>query len=233
MIFNIRIAIISITRDRLFYTRTCFETLQRLSGYPYYHIIIDNGSTDGTVDWLEDNYFENGGSHHVTYLENNKGIGYAWNLGLEKAREYNADLIIKMDNDCEVVTPGILREIVQIYGTMENSERWALSPKVGGIYYQPKLGSSIWVGNHEISKTGHIGGLFYITPARMIRGFSFATNMPKARGYDTYISSFVAGKGNNIGYIQTLHVNHFETTAGQAERYPEYFQRKKIEECTR
>jgi len=47
-----KIAIYTLTRDRLQYTQDCFSSLWQNAGMPFDHYIVDNGSEDGTVEWL-------------------------------------------------------------------------------------------------------------------------------------------------------------------------------------
>jgi len=41
-----KIAIYTLTGDRLEYTKYCFDLLQKKAGYSYDHYIADNGSTE-------------------------------------------------------------------------------------------------------------------------------------------------------------------------------------------
>jgi GT2 family glycosyltransferase len=72
-----KIAIYTLTRDRIEYTKKCFQSLQENAGYSYDHYIIDNGSKDGTADWLkEGNYTK------VIYNPENVGISNGSNQAL-------------------------------------------------------------------------------------------------------------------------------------------------------
>jgi GT2 family glycosyltransferase len=48
----VRIAVVTLTRDRLEYTKHCFETLRVNAGCDYDHFVLDQGSGDGTAEWL-------------------------------------------------------------------------------------------------------------------------------------------------------------------------------------
>ena len=45
-------SIVIVTHNELEYTRQCLSSVQRLTDEPYELIVVDNGSTDGTVDYL-------------------------------------------------------------------------------------------------------------------------------------------------------------------------------------
>ncbi len=90
-----RIAVLTLTRDRLDYTQHCFQTLQEFAGCDFDHYVLDQGSTDDTVDCLVGEY----GKAHVTERrrdgetargsacerENGSGHGSAHGSGTKKA----------------------------------------------------------------------------------------------------------------------------------------------------
>ena len=75
------IAVLSLTRDRLPYTQHCFATLRENAGCEYDHYVLDQGSTDGTGDWLRDHM-----DIAPVILMENIGINRALNLMLEVDR---------------------------------------------------------------------------------------------------------------------------------------------------
>lgn len=222
-----KVAIYTITRDRLEYTKHCFHVLKRKAGYPYDHFIVDNGSTDGTQEWLKDNFQED----RLILLTENKGISLASNLALDKIGD-KYDLIIKMDNDCEVEYEGLLDRIVRIYENMPPLRNLMLSPKVNGLVHQPFRYGKTMVDDCEIGLTNIVGGLFHVIPAKIYQQFRYNEYLPYAKGQDENICNWFKLQGGEVGYIEPISVNHYETTNGQAKRYPEYFERKKIEETT-
>jgi glycosyltransferase involved in cell wall biosynthesis len=73
----------------------------------YEIIVVDDGSTDGTVLWLEDQ--KNNFPHVVVFCQNHQGAAIARNLGVTKAQ---GDFIIFIDSDL-VVTPCFLQSHAQ------------------------------------------------------------------------------------------------------------------------
>jgi len=144
-----RIAVYTLTRDRLEYTKHCFETLMANAGLPYDHFVVDNGSTDGTPQWLREN---ESSFKHITLLPENIGISKASNLMLDEIMKGGYDLIIKMDNDCEVLSDNILRDVVEIYWQILNPrDQMILSPRVMGINKQPHRVKSINILSYTIA----------------------------------------------------------------------------------
>jgi glycosyltransferase involved in cell wall biosynthesis len=105
-----KVVIFTLTMNRLKYTKESFATLKKTAGYPYTHVIVDNGSTDGTKKWIEknfDNYILN---------ESNQGISIASNQALELISEsLEADIIVKFDNDAYCLTDNWLLKMVDIW----------------------------------------------------------------------------------------------------------------------
>jgi glycosyltransferase involved in cell wall biosynthesis len=75
------------------------QTSSQFSGYEV--VVVDDGSTDGTVDWLDSQTFP----HVKLYCQDHKGAAAARNLGVEKAI---GDTIIFIDSDL-VVTDVFLK----------------------------------------------------------------------------------------------------------------------------
>lgn len=219
-----RIAVYTLTRDRAAYTEHCFNMLWQNAGLPFDHFVIDNGSTDGTVEWL----YSNAKRFRKIVLEpDNTGISYASNLALDIIGN-GYDLIVKLDNDCEIVTPGLFADMVKVY---EFAGRpLLLSPRVEGINRQPKRAYTIHAGGYEIGRTGIVGGLCHWLPAATYQRYRYPETLPKAWGQDDDLCAWCYKQNIEMGYVEALTVNHYEGTDAQAKRFPFYFTRKAIEE---
>jgi glycosyltransferase involved in cell wall biosynthesis len=217
-----KVAILTLTRDRLDFTKHCFKTLQNKAGYLYDHYVHDNGSTDGTAMWLLGQLLTS-----VYISSENLGIACGMNELRETIRGKGYDLVIKFDNDCEVVSDNILKEVVEMYEKCPELQSWALTPRTEGLRNQPRRGLDTYNFNgNTVKPAGIIGGIFKIMPAKMFFSYRNNEELPKASGNDSYFSTL----GYRMGYIENLTVNHYLTTDGQAKRYPEYFKRKHEEE---
>lgn len=227
-----RIAIYTLTRERLEYTQRSFALLKQMAGVEYDHYVVDNGSKDGTREWLMENAEQ---FKHLTLFSENKGISQGSNSALyaifaeEEITMRRYDLIIKMDNDCEVATVGLLSKICHLYEALgEEWDKYVLSPRVEGINSQP---SRIKELPNEIGQTAIIGGLFHIVPGSVYHRYgSYPLDVPKAKGQDDDFCAWVNKQGMVVGYIENLLVKHMDTTDGQCQKFPEYFKRKWDEE---
>ena len=109
------------------YLENCFLSLQELD-YPkdrFELIIVDNGSTDGSVDFVHHRF------SNIKIIQNEKNLGFAGgnNEGIKKSR---GDIFILLNNDT-TVDKSCLRELIKI---MSNDEKM----KIGGckILYPDK-----------------------------------------------------------------------------------------------
>jgi len=225
----LKIAMYSLTRDRLEYTKKCFEILWGKAGIEFDHYIIDNGSDDGTQDWLHAN------SHHfkqIVFNDKNYGISIASNQALASIfTNHSYDYVVKFDNDCEIVTPNCLKLAIDAMEEVKIlKHKFVASPIVNGIHNQPKQVGNVKTTNFTFWRVGIIGGLFHIVPGLLYSKWKYPTNLPKAWGQDDRFCEWAFKNGYRFGYIEELVVNHYETTGGQAKRFPEYFIRKRKEE---
>jgi glycosyltransferase involved in cell wall biosynthesis len=222
-----RIAIYTLTRDRLFYTQHCFETLRRKAGWVYDHFVVDNGSTDGTVEYLRGEM--NGGRiRECRFNAENLG-NQGGNNQAVKMIGTHYDLTVRMDNDCEVVTDGILDKIVQLFMALDDRHRCIISPRVIGIVNQPQRSYEETWGGFRIGFVARVGGIFRVCPTGVLSQFHWPeAGHSKVFGEEMVCDWFWKGFGR-VAYAEDLVVNHFETTDGQARRYPEYHARKMSE----
>lgn len=117
------VSIIIVNWNGLSQMRECLESLSEISYKNYEVIISDNGSTDGSLQYLAKikNKFPK-----LIIVKNSKNLGYAEgnNVCYEKA---NGELILLLNNDT-IVTPGFLNPLVN---TLLSNK------KIGGV--QPKI----------------------------------------------------------------------------------------------
>ncbi len=213
------VAVISLTRDRLDYTKHCFRKLRENAGIDYGHFVYDNASKDGTPEWLESEYDCVG---YVAGAEN-VGIARALNYLLGVVEEEGGyDVIVNVDNDCEVTVPGTLRVVAEIAANNPGS---LVGPRVDGLRRPPVISCYIDVDGHRVGVTTQIGGIFMPLPP----GWRYPETSNDYGNCDVLISSQAVKQGHIVGQLIDYPVNHYETTNGQEARYPEYFARRRAE----
>jgi glycosyltransferase involved in cell wall biosynthesis len=90
---KIKVSVIIPTYNRLHYIKKCLYALFRQTSREFEIIIVDDGSTDGTYEYLE-------GMRRTDFIllkEKNKGPAAARNLGVKHSK---ADYIAFIDDDC-------------------------------------------------------------------------------------------------------------------------------------
>ena len=90
------ISIIIPVFNLLAYTRECITHIEQYTDLPFELIIIDNGSSDGTKEYLRSL-----SSAKVIYNSENRGVYVAWNQGIKESR---FEHLVIMNNDI-LVTP--------------------------------------------------------------------------------------------------------------------------------
>ncbi len=221
---ELTVAVFSLTKDRLYYTQTCFTSLREKAGYPFYHIVVDNGSKDGTIKWLENEYKPD----HLIKNNENKGISIAQNQAVNYLlKNVKPDIIIAVDNDCLLISDDIIKIIVSMF---KKNRMLCISPYPEGLKDNPGGSPRSTYGNLDgqfMGITNHIGGFFKATSSLpFINGFRWSEDVPKHAFQDIEFSQYLVNHGYTLGYLENLKIEHFESSASQQKRYPEYFQER-------
>ncbi len=96
-------SIVILTYNELEYTKKCVESIQKYTAEPYELIFVDNGSTDGTIEYLQSL-----SGTRVIANPINMGFGAGCNQGIAQA---GGEYIVLLNNDT-VVTEGWLTRMI-------------------------------------------------------------------------------------------------------------------------
>jgi GT2 family glycosyltransferase len=102
-----RVSLVIVTLDGLPFSRLCLETLLgNPTSLPYEAVVVDNGSTDGTVEYLHELAAQD---QRVRVYSNGRNLGFgpAANRGVALAR---GDVLVLLNNDT-IVPPGTLEAL--------------------------------------------------------------------------------------------------------------------------
>lgn len=217
------IAVLTLTRDRLDYTKHCFAALEENAGTEYEHWVLDQGSSDGSAAWLHE---WSTGNRRVLFGLENVGISRGTNHLLDALGSHDFDVIIKADNDCELTTPDTLADIaylVHTYGLL-------LSPVIRGLRQPPAtLGKPLSLGGQLVDEKAQIGGIFLAAPASLYDDFRYSESNPAWGNDDVEVCAYWRAQGGKCGYVQGYEANHFLGTEGQWADQPAYFARTLVE----
>jgi GT2 family glycosyltransferase/glycosyltransferase involved in cell wall biosynthesis len=104
-----RASIIVVTYNNLVFTQECLSSLESHTEYPNFEVIVvDNGSIDGTPDFLT-RWAEGAPNRSAILNDDNKGFAAANNQGLRVA---TGEYLVLLNNDT-FVTPGWLGSLIR------------------------------------------------------------------------------------------------------------------------
>jgi len=226
-----KIAVFSLTYDRLGMTKACFQSLHKTAGAIFDHIVVDNGSKDGTPEYLKE--LEVTYSNlKVIYNEDNKGISIASNQAMDEiVGKY--DLVVKVDNDCLFKTEGWLAKMVEVW---KSYPKIALSCYIEGLKDNPGGAPRmdyLTIKDELIGITQHLGGICRFVDTEAYREFRLNEEDHLHGVQDMEVSQYLMRNGYILGYLENFYAEHCYGTEGQHERFPKYFERRKVEKTTR
>jgi glycosyltransferase involved in cell wall biosynthesis len=222
-----RVAIFTMTYGRLEYTKRMFASLKDSTDYPFDWYVFDQGSDDGTGDWLYEQKKETKQPRWIKLNGQNVGITKGSNALLDAIGD-DYQIIIKTDNDCQFMTKKWLDTMVELW---RRNHMLYMSPYPEGLVDNPggaqRVGNSN-IGPYYVEVTRHVGGLCAVIDARAYKNFRW-TDQFKHGNQDSEASFAFREKGYMPCYIPMHRVWHIDGTSGQKEKYPDYFERRKVE----
>ena len=98
-----KLLIVMVTYNRLDYTKRTLDSLLSTISVPYFLVVADNASTDGTQTWLR-NQHNKGKINHLILNDENLYPGKATNEGWESGLYYypEATHLMRLDNDIKL-----------------------------------------------------------------------------------------------------------------------------------
>ena len=206
------------TYNRLSLTHRTFNSLFGTTKTPYRLVITDNGSTDGTVDYLKSlKVNEYCLSYDLHLNAENLGIARGRNRCLKLADKHKTEYLATIDNDCEFPDNWLFKciDIISVNPTlsigvnMENVQypEITLNKKTFQLKQQGNLGSACMVFNRMLHER---------------IGF-FTTEYEKYGEEDSDWGFRARLAGWKLGYIQE-NGNHFgvgELDTGEYRKFEE------------
>ena len=118
------ISVISVNYNGYGLTCAMVESLRRHVTAPLEIIVVDNGSTDGSVEWLKEHGLPS------IFLETNTGFSGAVNVGIRAAK---TPYVILLNNDTEA-EPEYVGELLKAIET--SPKIFSVSPKMIQLYHK-------------------------------------------------------------------------------------------------
>lgn len=194
MIVSVMVA----TYNRLNLTKETFSDLDNSIDIDYNFIIIDNGSTDGTIEYLKDYSRDN---VKVVYNEKNLGIATARNQGLKIANELGSDYFCYIDNDVKMPV-GWLSECISI---LEDNKKYAMI----GVNMEGNRYPTVTLNGHTFQDkpAGNLGTACMVFPKRTHSILGYFNNVDYSPFYgleDADYGMRARVLGLKLGYIDRM-----------------------------
>jgi len=175
---KINLFAIIVTYNGMYWYDRCFKSLLS-SNIPVQIIVIDNASSDGTTEYIKNNFPE------ITFFESdiNLGFGQANNIGIKYALEHQADFIFLLNQDAWI-EPNTLEELIRVsslhseYGILSpmhlNAEKTAIEPGMMvpltlPIHTPTEIISDFYLGlKKDIYDTNYVLAAAWLLPRKTI-----------------------------------------------------------------
>jgi GT2 family glycosyltransferase len=190
-----KVAAITIIYNRLELTKRTIESFYEKTSVDY-HLFIDNGSTDGTQEWIKQ--FD-----HIL-LDHNYGIAWALASAVKAINGY--DYILKLDNDIETVTEDLVGKMLDF--NSKAGDGYVCSPVdtlIDPAFYPPVLRRANIEG-YNIEFVAHTGGAFQLMPEKICR--MLCEDFRHLAKGDYMIGHYYRIKNYHPVYLKDLQMRH-------------------------
>ncbi len=209
-------SIMMVTYNRLELTKRMLQSLFAQTDVPYRLIIVDNGSTDGTVEWLKSVPQEHNLCQSVDIHLNEKNLGIAAgrNRAMKIADKYNDPWLSTVDNDVEFVSSW-LSKCVNI---LKDNPKFAIGLNMEGVNYP-----IVKLNGHDVQfkKAGNLGTACTVFPRDLHHklGFFVSYGLYGEEDSNWFIRARVIGY--QMGYLPENGV-HFGVGENDTGEYREW-----------
>jgi GT2 family glycosyltransferase len=129
-----QVSIVIVTHNGIKFNRMCLESIYRHTDWPRCEVIfVDNGSKDGTAEWIASEARRRGPNLRLVALQENRGFAPAVNLGVASS---HGEYLCLLNNDT-LVTRGWLSALVRHLD--RNRSLGAVGPSTNEIDNEAKV----------------------------------------------------------------------------------------------
>ena len=185
---------VTITYNRLELTKRTMESFYSKTGVDY-HLFIDNGSTDGTQEYLK--------KFDRILLDQNYGITEAFCLAVSKLEGY--DYILKLDNDIEVVTEDLVNRMVWF---LNRNRNYAVSPVDLNLQpnFKPAILRKLKIDGFNVQIASHTGGACQLAETSIVK--KLCIEKKHFQKGDYMIGHWYRKHSINPAYLTDLQITH-------------------------
>lgn len=203
------IAIWTLTKNRLWHLQQMLWSLREMTQIPFDHFVLDQGSTDGTEEFLAQEFRVG----RLAYLRCEPE-----NIGISRGSNHLLDIIlpgdhyhwiVKCDQDMQLCTLGWLERMINRW-----KEKHVLSPHILGLVQHPG-GAPRTRFDHtrRLGYAKHLGGAINVAPRDAWRDFGRWIVPAPAHGLqDGEFSRRLVDKGWKLAYVEDVLARHLANT---------------------
>lgn len=196
----------------------CFSSLRR-STMPVQVIVVDNGSSDGTVEFIKERYPE----IHLMDNHENLGFGKANNFGIRYALDHGADYVFLLNQDAWIESE-TLENLVKIhqnhpeYGILsplhltvdkQHIEQLLLYRIADGRTTDPTLINDLYFGTlKEVYETKYVNAAAWLLPRKTLETVGGFDPLFFIYGEDDNYINRVLYHGMQIGICPKITIVH-------------------------
>jgi GT2 family glycosyltransferase len=224
------LSIVVLTWNNFADTAECLHSLRKLNYLRYNVVLVDNGSTDGSIERLQSVFQE------VKIIKNGENLGYAGgnNIGIEYALSKGVDYVLLLNNDT-IVDVNLATELVQashetknlgIFGCVNYYYDDRKKVQFSGGIFNWKTGDIIDTTRHKIDKgqfqllkeVDTVAGSCLFFPTTVIKTVGLLDN----RYFLTFEESDLCCRVKKAGYKVYTYMGagiwHKVSVSGQAQK---------------
>jgi len=214
------VSIIILTWNALDYTKKCVHSIQNHTKYPHEIILVDNASTDGTVEYLR-NLVKGHSNYKLIENRENRGFAAGNNQGVSAA---SGEYVMLLNNDV-LVSDGWLESLVE---SLERDEKIGMvGPITNSISGRQQVISIPYAdekGFHEFAQGIRRTYKGRLTPRNRVAGFAVLIKKALYKEVGGLDESFgtgnyedddlclkVSGKGYAIMVDEGVFIHHYRS----------------------
>lgn len=216
-------------------TLACVESCRKLSWPTFRIVIVDNGSTDGSVAILRKQL------HDIQIIQSGGNLGFAGgnNIGIRQALNAGADFVWLLNNDTEVASDALTRLVEALedgprVGCVSSKIYLHYDPQrldfAGGLWDKGRLRKSMWGAGQldrgqfdEPLERGSVSGCSMLVSARAIRDVGLMDESYFLYWEDTEWCARLRKKGYSIYFVPTSHVWHKVSASAGKNSFSQHY----------
>ena len=213
-----KLSIISRTYNRLEYTMQMVKQVHDLAGSANYeHIIIDQGSTDGTREWLKsikkENFYDK-----LRIILNNSNIGDAGGIhqGIKIAKY---KYVMQLDNDCMPITYDFINNLVDMI-EVDPTKYGAIMMYREGVNTHILSNDKCIINNHECMIVSKVTCAFIVDKNNLTDSSIWSSHTKIGWGFR--VSKLLKSKKLQLAKALDVKLMHIDGTNLQSRKFPLY-----------